>query len=69
MIEFIYKDIYPLSTIDSPAFLKLVSTLDPHFQPPSQSTITRVLIPRKYEAELDHYKQEQNADLDDDPLE
>ena len=48
VIEFICKDLQPLSVIDSPAFLKLVGTLDPRFQPPSRSTVTRVLIPQKY---------------------
>ena len=35
MIEFICKNLQPLSTVDSPAFLKLVGTQDPCFQPGS----------------------------------
>jgi len=50
VIEFVCKDLQPLCIVDSPPFLKLVGTLDPRFHPPSRSTVTRVLIPQKYEA-------------------
>jgi len=50
VIEFICKDLQPLCIVDSPPSLKLVGTLDPRFHPPSRSTVTRVLIPQKYEA-------------------
>ena len=49
VIEFVCKDLQPLSIVDSPPFLKLVGTLDPRFLPPSRSNVTRVLIPQKYE--------------------
>ena len=50
VIDFICKDLQPLSVVDSPAFVSLVGTLDPCFQPPSRSTVTRALIPKKYQA-------------------
>jgi len=50
VIEFVCKDLQPLCIFDSLPFLKLVGTLDPRFHPPSRSTVTRVLIPQKYEA-------------------
>ena len=43
------KDLQPISVVvDSPAFLKLLSTLDTRYIQASRSTFSRVIIPAKY---------------------
>ena len=48
LIEFMCKDLQPISVVDSPAFLKLLSTLDTRYIQASRSTFSRVIIPAKY---------------------
>ena len=48
LVEFMCKDLQPISVVDSPAFLKLLSTLDIRYIPASRSTFSRVIIPAKY---------------------
>jgi len=38
-----------ISAVDIPLFCKLLNTLDPRFQPYSQSQFSRVIIPKKYD--------------------
>ena len=49
-MEYVCKDMEPLSTIDSIPFLRLLQTLDPRYKPSSRSHFTRVLLPAKYES-------------------
>ena len=37
LVEFICKDLQPISIVDSPAFLRLLSTLDPRYIPASRT--------------------------------
>ena len=48
LVEFISKDLQPMSVVDSPSFLQLLSTLDPRYIPASRTTIGRTIIPNKY---------------------
>ena len=50
VMDYICKDMEPLSTIDSIPFLQLVKTLDPRYKPSSRSHFTQVLLPAKYES-------------------
>jgi len=49
-MEYICKDMEPVSTVDSLPFLRLVQTLDPRYKPSSRSHFTRVVLPAKYES-------------------
>ena len=48
LVEFICKDLQPISIVDSPSFLQLLSTLDPRYIPASRTTFSRAVIPNKY---------------------
>ena len=50
LVEYLCKDMEPLSAVDSLPFLKLIQTLDPRYKPSSRSHFTRVLLPVKYES-------------------
>ena len=49
VLGMIAKDMQPLSVVENGGFRKLVQVLDPRYQLPSRSTITRSLLPRKYD--------------------
>lgn len=48
----------PLSVVENEGFIKFVKELDPRYQLPSRSTITRSLLPKKYEKLKDAVKRE-----------
>lgn len=48
LLEFICKDLRPISIADSPSFLQLLSTLDPRYILASRTTFTRTIIRNKY---------------------
>jgi hypothetical protein len=48
----------PLSVVENEGFIELVKVLDPRYQLPSRSTITRSLLPKKYERLKDDVKLE-----------
>ena len=50
VIEFICKDMQPTSVVEDTGFKKLVGILDPRYQIPSRRTITREILPRRYDS-------------------
>ena len=49
-MEYVCKDMEPLTTVDSVPFLRLLQTLDTRYKPSSRAHFTRVLLPAKYES-------------------
>ena len=49
VMEYVCKDMEPLTTVDSVPFLRLLQRLDPRYKPSSRVHFTRVLLPAKYE--------------------
>jgi len=49
-VEYMCKNMEPLSTVNSAPFLRLLQTLDPRYKPSSHTHFSRVLLPAKYEA-------------------
>ncbi|CAB4036879.1 zinc finger BED domain-containing 1-like [Paramuricea clavata] len=58
LVGMIAKDMQPLSVVENEGFIKFVKELDPRYQLPSRSTITRSLLPKKYEKLKDAVKRE-----------
>uniref|UniRef100_A0A1X7VHD4 BED-type domain-containing protein n=2 Tax=Amphimedon queenslandica TaxID=400682 RepID=A0A1X7VHD4_AMPQE len=50
VIEFLCKDMQPTSVVEDAGFKKLVTVLDNRYQIPSRRTITREILPKKYES-------------------
>ena len=50
VVRMIVKDMQPLSVVENEGFRRLMQVMDPRYQLPSRSTITRSLLPQKYEA-------------------
>ena len=48
----------PLSVVENEGFIKFTQQLDPRYQLPSRSTVTRSLLPNKYEKLKDAVKLE-----------
>ena len=46
--DFLIDDLRPFSTVESPAFIKLVGDLDPKFQLDSAKTFSSTVIPKMY---------------------
>ena len=46
--EYLVADMKPLSTVESPAFRNLCTSLDPKFDVPSKKTISNSVIPKMY---------------------
>ena len=49
LIEMIATDLQPISIVEDKGFLKYTSLLDPRYEPPSRRTLTRRLLPEKYQ--------------------
>ncbi|GFR91484.1 zinc finger BED domain-containing protein 4 [Elysia marginata] len=49
VVNMIVKDLQPFSVVEDEGFRSLVAGLDPKYQLPSRRTITRKLLPSKYE--------------------
>ncbi len=49
LIEMIATDIQPISVVEDKGFINFTSALDPWYKLPSRRTITRRLLPAKYE--------------------
>lgn len=48
VLEMIIKDLQPFSIVEDPGFKSLVAALDPTYQLPSRTTLSRALLPQRY---------------------
>ena len=53
MLDYIFADARPLSTVDSPYFMKLVGCLNPRFQMFTRNTVATLIVKK-----LSRYKEE-----------
>ena len=51
----------PTSVVEDAGFKKLVGVLDNHYQIPSRRTITREILPKKYESRKAKIQEERNT--------
>lgn len=56
----IAQDMQPISVVENEGFRRLLHVMDPRYQLPSRSTITRALLPQKYEVVKSIVKTELN---------
>jgi len=60
VLTMIAQDMQPISVVENEGFRRLLHVMDPRYQLPSCSTITRVLLPQKYEVVKSIVKAELN---------
>lgn len=58
VMEWIVKDLMPLSSVESKAFKKLLKRLDPKYELPSRREIGRTLLPALYNKEVERVREE-----------
>ena len=60
VLTLIAQDMQPISVVENEGFRRLLHVMDPRYQLPSRSTITRALLPQKYEVVKSIVKAELN---------
>lgn len=58
IIEWIVKDMMPLSAVESKTFKKLIHRLDPKYELPSRREVGRTLLPDLYNREVERVRKE-----------